>query len=260
MTKAVSHLVIPDSHAHHGDDYSRYEWVSNLILERQPDVIINIGDHWDMASLSSYDKGKKSFVFKNLKDDIESGHKAEDIMLGAIVRYNSTRSKHKKKQYKPRIYKCIGNHEFRLARLLEYEPRWEGSASMSDFRTRLDIDETIIPFLDYRIIDNIAYSHYFVTGVSGRPCSSARAMIAKKAMSCTMGHSHMLDMSSVVKPTGEAIRGLICGSYHDENYVSFAGAQTDKMWWNGVIFKHNVREGDYDLEELSITRMKREYG
>jgi hypothetical protein len=256
----VDHLIIPDYHSKPDDNFRRFEWLGNLVLERQPKVIVSIGDGWDMASLCSYDQGKKSFVFKNVKEDIEAGHLAESLFLGKIEEYNNTRAKWKKKQYNPLLIKCIGNHEDRVSKLLSYEPRWEGTVSLEDFKTRTQLKEVVIPFKSSGLIDGILYSHYFVSGVMGRPVSSARALIMKKGHSCTMGHLHLLETHSIPKPTGEMARGLICGSFHDIENESFAGPQVDDLWWNGVIYKHGVYKGDYDCEEISVERLRDIYG
>lgn len=253
------HLIIPDDHAHPNDNFRRYEWLGNYILEHMPEVIVKLGDSWEMGSLCSYDKGKKDFVFKNVKADIEAGHKAEKLMFGPIVEYNETMKKWKKAQYRPIIIKILGNHEHRVQRLLETSPQWEGTISLDMFKTRLDLKETVVPFMDFVVIDGVAYSHYFVSGTMGRPFSTANAMLTKRAMSCTMGHTHTLDHATVVKPTGDLIRGLVAGSFHDKENVSFAGPQVDKIWWNGIIHKHNVVDGSYDLEEISVERLERMY-
>lgn len=164
-----------------------------------------------------------------------------------------------KKQYNPLIVKFLGNHEARVAKLLEYEPRWEGVISMDNFNTRMDISEIVVDFLDYAIIDDIAYSHYFVSGVMGRPCSSARALLSKKLMSCTMGHTHTLDGADGVRADGVRARALVCGSFHDKSHKGFAGSQVDSIYWNGLIYKTNVFNGDYDREEIGIDRLERMY-
>ena len=212
-----------------------------------------------MGSLCSYDKGKKSYVFKNIKDDIEAGHQAEELVFGPMIKYNKTRTRWKKKHYKPTIIKVIGNHEARVEKLLEYEPKLEGMVSMNDYMTRLPISEEVIPFLDIAVLNDVAYSHYFVSGTMGRPVSSARALVNKKHMSCTMGHTHLIDSHVDVKPTGQKVRGLICGSFHEEDHESFAGPQADDIWWNGIVHKHNVLEGDYDMEEISVMRLKKDF-
>lgn len=255
------HLVIPDDHATPEDNFRRYWWLSELILERQPEVIVKIGDSWDMNSLCTYDVGKKSHTEKkDLKADIDAGHYSEEILFGEIARYNRIRSARKERQYKPLIVKCIGNHEHRLERMLEFEPQWKGFVDMSVFETKQPFEEHIIPFLNFDIIDGVGYSHYFVSGVQGRPVSSAQALINKKGMSCTMGHVHTLDYGVMKKPTGKLIRGVFAGSFHDRDHASFAGPQVDNIWWNGVIYKHNVIDGDYDMEEISVEKLERMYG
>ena len=96
-----SHLIIPDAHTHPGDNTRRFEWLSNLILDRKPEVIVQIGDWWDMGSLCSHDAGKKSFVFQNLKDDIETGHAVEELVYSPIIQEGERLKRNKRKAYNP---------------------------------------------------------------------------------------------------------------------------------------------------------------
>lgn len=253
------HLIIPDDHAHPGDNFRRYEWLGQYIMDTRPEVIIKLGDSWDMESLCSYDKGKKDFVFKNVEADIKAGHKSEQILYKPLVEFNKQQSRNKKKQYNPIVVKILGNHEYRVKRLLDYEPRWEGTISMDSFKTKQPVKETVVPFLEFIVIDGVAYSHYFVSGAMGRPFASARAMLAKRAMSTTMGHTHIYDTATITKPTGGQIRGLVAGSFHDPDHESFAGPQVDQIWWNGIVHKRDVFDGDYDLEEISVKRLQKMY-
>ena len=254
-----THLVIPDAHAMPNQDLRRFEWLGKFILDNQPDVIVQIGDWWDMPSLCSYDQGKKSFVFQSLREDIESGHRAELLAYGPIVEMNKQRAQNRKKQYRPSIIKVMGNHEARVSKLLQFEPRWEGTVSMDDFRTRLPISETFVDFLDTIVVDGIVYSHYFISGVMGRPVSSAKVLLQKAQTSCTMGHTHLLDGADGDRPDGSRTRALICGSYHDPDHRGFGGPQVDTKYWNGLILKHNVHQGNYDREEISVSRLQRRY-
>lgn len=257
--KPRSHLCIPDDHAYPEDNFRRFEWLGNYIIDKRPPVIVKLGDSWDMPSLCSYDKGKKSFVFQNVQNDIEAGHKAEELMFGPLIKYNNMMTKNKKKQYTPLIIKLIGNHEYRVKRLLDYEPRWAGSVSMSNFNTRLNLEEVVVDYNDFIIVDDVCYSHFFASGVQGRPFASARAMLMKKGMSCTMGHTHTLDSATLTKPTGDLVRALVAGCFQDNDHEGFAGKQVDEMYWNGIIHKHQVLKGSYDLEEISINRLESMY-
>jgi len=257
--KPTTHLFVPDEHYYPQDNFRRCVALGNLIADLQPDVIVRIGDMWDMPSLSSYDKGKKEMVFRNVREDIECGHHAESLIFKEMLKLNKTRSISKKKQYSPIIAKHLGNHEERVKRLLSYEPQWEGSLSMNDFRTRLPINEVVVPFQQMSIIDGIAYSHFFPSGVKGNPFASARALVMRTGMSCSMGHVHTLDHAMLTKPNGERIRGMFGGSFHDPEHKSFAGPMVDNLWWNGVIIKRNVTEGSYDLEEMSVSALIENY-
>ena len=78
MTK---HLVIPDTQVKPGHSTAHLKWAGEYAAEKKPDVIIHIGDHWDMASLSSYDVGKKSFEGRRYTRDIRAGLNAMDHFI-----------------------------------------------------------------------------------------------------------------------------------------------------------------------------------
>lgn len=213
-----------------------------------------------MASLCSYDRGTKSSMMRSVHADIEAGHKAETTMFAPLVAYNKRMRETKHATYKPLLIKLIGNHEYRMKKLLDTDPKLEGLLSMNCFNTRIeDVNEIVVDYLDFIKCDDIIYSHLMVSGVKGQPFSSARTMVTKTSMSCTMGHTHVMDFHSLVKPTGQRIRGLIAGSFHDPEHESFAGRQVDRIWWNGIVHKHNVLNGDYDMEEVSINRLQGMY-
>ena len=58
---SMKHLIIPDTQVKPNTPTEHLKWAGQYAAEKKPDVIVHIGDHWDMESLSSYDKGKKSF-------------------------------------------------------------------------------------------------------------------------------------------------------------------------------------------------------
>ena len=71
----MKHLIIPDTQVKRGVDLSYLEWIGKYIVDKKPDVIVQIGDFADMPSLSSYDVGKKSFEGRRYKDDIEAAER-----------------------------------------------------------------------------------------------------------------------------------------------------------------------------------------
>ena len=76
----MKHLIIPDTQVKRGVDLSYLEWIGKYIVDKKPDVIVQIGDFADMPSLSSYDVGKKSFEGRRYKDDIEAAREGMDIL------------------------------------------------------------------------------------------------------------------------------------------------------------------------------------
>lgn len=255
-----SHLVMPDDHTYKGDNLRRYQAFGNYCAEHQPEVIVKLGDSADMASLSSYDVGKKEFVFQNVQDDIEALHASEEVMYAPIHALNRRLAKDKKKKYDPLVIKIHGNHEYRLAKLLEYEPRWASKTiNMDAFNTRQGVNEIVIPYMDFIRIDGIHYSHVWASGVMGRPVANAKAILSKKGVSATMGHSHTLDVATMSRPDGTNIRAMIAGCFLDPEYQGFGGPQVDRIYWSGILHKHDVLDGDYDLEEISIERLLNKY-
>src|ERR1700739_622127 len=113
MTK---HFVLPDCQVRPGDNFDFLERIGLFIVEKQPDVIINLGDFADMASLSSYDQGKKSFEGRRYINDIEAAKTAMTRLLSPIHDYNNRQRKNGKKQYKPRMILTYGNHCDRITR------------------------------------------------------------------------------------------------------------------------------------------------
>ena len=57
----MKHMVIPDTQVKPGCPIEHLKWAGQYAVDKKPDVIVHIGDHWDMPSLSHYDKGTTSF-------------------------------------------------------------------------------------------------------------------------------------------------------------------------------------------------------
>lgn len=262
MKKHRKHLLIPDAHARPNESLRRFEWLGKLIIEEQPDVIIDIGDWFDMESLSSYDKGTKSFEGRRYKADIKAGHDADMAAFGPILEYNERQRANRKKLYTPTIIRTTGNHEHRIARAVEKQPELDGAIGLPDLISPIEehLDVQRFDFLSPVLVDGVAYCHYFVSGVMGRPVSSAQAMLAKHHMSCSAGHLHSRDWSEGLRADGTRIQGLICGAYLDPDHRShYTNEQSQSLWWSGIHIKDNVFEGNYDRTELSVERLKERY-
>ena len=81
MTTRYKHFIIPDTQAAKGHPVAHMRWIGEAIKEYKPDVLVHLGDHWDMPSASLWSPvGSKSKEGSRLYDDIEAGNEALDIL------------------------------------------------------------------------------------------------------------------------------------------------------------------------------------
>lgn len=243
--------MIPDSHAHPDHHNKRYIWLAKLINDVKPDVVIDIGDWWDMASLCHYDKGTKGFEGRRYRKDIEAGLEAQQIV------YDITRSTKKKL---PRFVRTLGNHEQRIAKAVDRDPVLEGTIGLSDLQSK-EFGWEEHPFLSPVNIAGVTYQHYFTSGIMGRPIGGerhAQSLILKQLASCTQGHSHLFDYCVRTDVSGRRIHGCVVGVFQD--YDSDYAGPANAMWNPGVVVKRGVENGSYDVEHISLKRIREAYG
>ena len=254
MTK---HLIVPDTQIRAGDNLDFIERIGKYIVEKQPDVVVCLGDWADMPSLSSYDVGKKSFEGRRFLLDVEAAKTGMDRLWRPLNEYNDRARKNGKKQYHPRKVLTLGNHENRINRAVEQDAKLEGVLSV-DALGYVGYGWEVYNFLDVVLVDGVAYSHYFVTGVAGRPASSARAQLLKTHMSAISGHQQGLQIATGNRADGVLITNIIAGSCyeHDEDYM---GPQGNKHW-RGILVLHEVNDGAFDLMPVSLNYLEKKYG
>ncbi len=258
----ITHLVLPDIQAKCAPDGTMVPMqhlvaAGRLIMDVRPEVIVVIGDLWDMPSLSSYDKGKKSAEGRRYKLDIQAGKLALDVLLAPLKKWQERTKVSHRKLYNPRLVFMMGNHENRINRAQELDPYMADTISTKD----LGLEERgfeVHEFLEVVKIDGVNYSHYFPNSNSPFPIGRAHLIMNKRYQSCTCGHIQILDY--FVSPTlvrQKRIHCIIAGSFymHDEDYRLGQGNQN----WRGLIVKRNVNEGDYSPEFVSIDDLIKRY-
>lgn len=255
------HLVIGDPHAKPNVSNDRFSWLGNLIVDRKPDSIICIGDLADMESLCSYDKGKKAFEGRRYRNDIVATIDAQEKLFAPLKEYNKRMKETKHKQYNPDLYLTLGNHEYRINRAVELQPELEGTISIDD----LQYDHfgwSVVDYMEPVLIDGVCYSHFFTSGVMGRPISGEHpgySLITKRLQSCVQGHVHTRDFCERTTATGKKLIGLVVGCYLDKDqYEAYAG-EANKMWWKGVVILHDVQDGSFEPEWINIDQVKERY-
>ena len=247
-------LVIPDTQVRPGVDLSYLNWIGSFAADKKPDVIVHMGDHWDMPSLSSYDFGKKQYEGRRYLADIEAGNLGFEILDAPIQDVIAKQRRNKEKVWKPRKIFLRGNHEQRVERAVNSDAKLEGIIGYHDMNT---LDWEVYPFLEVIEIEDIAFSHYFTTGVAGKPASTANAQLTKKHQSCIAGHQQGRQVATAYKANGKQITSIIAGSSypHEEDYL---GKQGNKHW-RGVIMLHEVDKGSFDEAFVSLNYLEKKY-
>lgn len=256
MTKDV--LIIPDQHAHPSYNNDRADWLGKFILDRKPDVVMNMGDAADMPSLSSYDKGKASFNGMNYQKDIEAHLDFQDRLWHPI-----------KKSKRKQPYKVVlhGNHENRLRKVLEYDPQLAGDrfgVSFKNYGFR-DYYHEDVPYdggtPGIYTLEGVNFAHYFISGIMGRPISGehhAYSLISKQYSSCVAAHSHLVDYAVRTDTHGKHLQGLVVGVFQD--YESGWAGASNNLWWRGIVYLRGLSNGNYDPEFISLGALRGQYG
>ncbi len=253
---STKHMVIPDTQVIPGDPIDHLRWAGNYAVEKKPDVIVHLGDHWDMASLCMYDKGSKSAEGRRYVDDIEAGNAAIDAFMAPIYAEQDRQRRNKKTVWKPRLVFLIGNHEQRIERAVNADPTMEGVLSYDDFCLAKHGWE-VHDFLEVVKIDGVCYSHFFTSGVMGRSVSSARALINKKLQTCVMGHVQDRDIARSRRADGTQVTGLLAGIFYPGD-MGYLTPQTN-MSWRGIWMLHEVEDGSFDEMAVSMNFLGEKY-
>ena len=246
---------MPDTQVRPGVPIDHFTWIGNYIDEKRPDVIVHLGDHYDMASLSRHSEGKHELDQQDVDADIESGNTA----LLALHKAMSGTKYRGIKRYAPRKVLLRGNHEDRIRRFLEQtsHARFKTVVSEKKFNDRA-LGWQVVPFLKPIEIAGVWMAHYFYQPLSGKPYGGTCAnKLRNIGHSFVMGHVQGLDVATRTLPNGKMQWGLVAGScyQHDEIYK---GPQANGHW-RGVVMLHDVRDGSYDPMFVSLDYLRGRY-
>lgn len=251
-TGSHRHIVIPDGQVKPGVRLNHWAALGRYIDEWRPSVIVCLGDFYDMPSLSKYEEDLTILGQRRIERDIEIGDRAwNDFTKPWLGKAN----------YNPRLVYTLGNHEQRYDRLMAEQPNLRG-AIREPWGLAKSQGWRVVPYLQPIVIDGVAYCHLFVKGANGRVTNqkfgmpNARTQVLREMRSATAGHKPGLDVH--IQPVGvSAMRGIIAGSFyqHDEEFMTPQGT----TYWRGILVKHGVKHGNYDLMEVGLPYLLRKY-
>jgi hypothetical protein len=251
-------FVLPDTQIKPGVPTDHLRWAGQYLVDHFKGVddvtVIHLGDHWDMPSLSSYDKGKMGMEGRRYVEDVKAGNDALAAFDKPLNDYNARKQSLSKRQWRPRKVLLRGNHEYRINRAVENDAQLDGLLSEDALESP---GWEVYPFLQPVDIDGVVYAHYFANPMTGRPYGGMVATRLKNiGHSFTMGHQQTYD-HAVRYVRGKPQIGLVAGAFylHDEDYKGFQGNDH----FRGIIVKHQVEDGAYDIMQVSIDYLCRRY-
>lgn len=253
MTVGKRIFVIPDTQVKPGVPIDHFRWLALYCNDHPPDAIVHLGDHYDMPSLSAYDKpGSHAAEGRRVVADLDAGHRALELF-----------EKHHCEDACPK-YVTLGNHEDRVMRAAREDAALVGLFGESMFKFR---EHGWIPSDYQRIIriHGVWFSHLFDVGPTGHPTGraagqpSAKAQLQRVSGSSVAGHRQGYDTASV--PRHGPIPGrtaVIAGScyQHREEYRGPNGNGE----YRGAVMLNDVRNGDFQPMQVSLDYLKRTYG
>lgn len=258
------HILIPDTQVKPGVPTDNLHWIGQYIVDKFADkdvVLVHIGDHADMPSLSSYDRGKKAAEGRRYWQDIQAANEGFERLCEPLEAHNNRRREearraHKKaKLWQPERHVTLGNHENRINRAAEDEAFLDGTITTDHLNFR---GWQVHDFLEVVHIDGVAYSHYFANPMTGRPYGGQNIDTRLKTIgqSFTMGHQQGLWYGTRYV-LGKSQHGLVAGAayVHQEEYLGPQG----NAHWRGIVVCHQVNEGSYDVMTVSLDYLARRY-
>lgn len=255
------HAVIPDTQVKPGVPLDHLDWIGRYIVDKFAGVsnvrIVHLGDHADMPSLSSYDKGKRAMEGRRYKEDIAAANLGFDVLNRALIEYNEKQRNQKGRQWWPDRHILLGNHEDRITRAANDDAQLEGLLSLDDLNYA-EHGWSVHPFLKPLFLDGIGYAHYWQNTMTGKPLGGNAALRLK-----TLGHSFVMGHQQELQYANRFVNGvqqhgLIAGAcyLHDEDYKGWQG----NAHWRGIVILHEVYNGSCDPMFVSLDYLKRRYG
>ena len=240
--------MVPDTQCKPGVSFKHLEGLGNYILDKRPDVLVHIGDHYDLPSLSQHSpRSHISFEGARYAEDVQAGVEGMQALLGPMHSMNRLRKANKKAPWMPEMHFTLGNHENRRQRLLDQEPYLRGALLELPLES---FGWTVHPFLSPVKIGGVNFCHY-AANPNGSAMGSARTIAQRKHESWCVGHLQGLDIyiSPFVKTDGGRVQVVQAGSFytHDELYKT----PQDNKHWRGALLFTEVHNGAFDICTLS---------
>jgi len=237
----------PDAHCMPGHDTQPVKAIARWFADEGVDIVVNIGDFNDMASLSSYSKGTVEMEGSRLAEELEYSKEMIGLFHDEMGGHN------------PHMIMTLGNHENRLHRLEGNDPQMQGAFGDDPFGYE-EAGYWVYPYLDIVKINGVAFSHAFVnpTSLMGSiQGGSADIRLKNIGFPHIAGHQHgPLIHGQRMLGDGSPLSTLIIGCAHTESH-DYWGRGRDV--YRGAAVLRNVRDGSYDPDIRKLNNIMETY-
>ncbi len=241
-------IWVPDCQVRKDTPQDHLPWIGEALVEYAPDAIVIGGDFADIPSLATHDPiGSKRMEGARYVDDIAAANEGFATLCKPLERC--------RKKWKPALHWLDGNHEYRIVRAVERDPKYEGKISLKDIDRRGFKHHA---FLERLWIGGVVFSHYFQSPYSKYGLGGTITnMLGKIGASFVMGHVQGAKYGSAPMAAGYTWHGAVYGScyLHREEY---RGPQNQKHF-QGLFVMNELRDGDYCPMPLSLDYLCRKY-
>jgi hypothetical protein len=214
-------IAVPDLHFpwHHAECLA---WIYSVIANFKPDIVIQMGDLYDMYSSSRFARTHNLMTPKQEIAEARMGAEA----FWKNVRINAPKARRIQKK---------GNHDIRPdKRILEEAPELEDLINTSPLFQFTGV-ETIHDPSEETVIDNVIYIHGHLTKMGDH--------VKYFLQSVVHGHSHR-GGTHFMKLRNETIWELDCGFCSDESAVPLRYGPARRTLWTlgvGIIDEYGPR-------------------
>ena len=238
-------LCVGDIHARPEVSNRRATLLGRFIKEKQPDIVWLAGDVGDFGSLCSYDKGTLHAEGRRYSKDLSC--------VADFLHLVHTEIKGMKKM--PQLEVSLGNHEDRISRAAIQTPELYGHISVEDIPFA-HYGWNVTPFMQPRIMQGIAFQHYFSAGNMGKAIDNERRVLTTQHVSCVYGHNHLKQWYCLLNGFKQRIFALGVGCF-DEGKHHYT--KEEQRWWRGLCMLYETDKGWGEHAWWSMDYLKRKY-
>ena len=244
-------ILMGDPHATPTQSNDRFRIAGNFINDRRPTKFGCVGDWGDFASLSAYDKGKKSHEGMRYSQDVLSVIDAQELLFGAI-----------KKSVRSQLISFLlgGNHdEGRINKALNNDAQRD-EISIKDCL----YDDYWTYYSSYNepfSLNDIWFNHHFNKGNLGKAIAMenlGKGLVEMNGRSSFMGHSHLRRLYSRTNVAGVRELAGDIGCYLDYT-VDYMPPEPQANWARGLLVLTVQGNDILGHEWVDMVTLKRDY-